>query len=67
MIDEEFEEFEQDRDRRKNLKQLLSFKSSIVDYNEKDINILEPKFKKKLNTSIYIKTHNKNNNKNQLF
>ena len=65
MIDEEFEEFEQDRNRRKNLKQLISFKSSIVNYNEKDITIQEPKLKEKINTTVYIK--NFKNNKNQLF
>ena len=65
MIDEEFEEFEEDRNRRKNLKQLISFKSSIISYNEKDITIQEPKLKKKINTTVYIK--NFKTNKNQLF
>jgi len=66
MIDEEFEEFEQDRNRRKNLKQLISFESSIVNYNEKQIVMPEPKFKKKINTTVYVKNF-KNNNKNSLF
>jgi hypothetical protein len=66
MIDEEFEQFEEDRKRRKNLKQIISFESSIMDYNERDINIQQPKFKKKYLTNIYVKKHNKGN-KNNLF
>ena len=65
MIDQEFEDFEQDRNRRKNIKDILSFKNSSFEYNEKNITMNEPKYKKKLNTSIYIKTMN--TNKNQLF
>jgi len=66
MIDQEFEEFEQDRNRRKNLKTLVSFKRTSIEYNEKSITFDDsPKMKKQLNTSIYIKT--KNDNKNQLF
>lgn len=63
MIDQEFEEFEQDRNRSRNLKALLNFKSSELMYNEKSIIMAEPKFKKKYNTSVYVK----NTNKNQLF
>lgn len=65
MIDQEFEDFEQDRNRRKNIKDILSFKNSAFEYSEKNIIMNEPKYKKKLNTSIYIKTMN--TNKNQLF
>lgn len=65
MIDEEFEEFEQDKNRRKNLKELVSFKSSIINYNEKNMVIPDPKLKKPVNTTVYIK--NFKTNKNQLF
>ena len=65
MIDQEFEDFEQDHNRRKNIKDILSFKNSAFEYSEKNLIMNEPKYKKKLNTSIYIKTMN--TNKNQLF
>lgn len=63
MIDLSLEDFENDKRNEKNLRMLLNFKSSSIEYNEKNFKIEQPKFKKKLNTSIYIK--NKNNN--QLF
>ena len=65
MIDEEFLEFEEDKNRRKNLKELVSFSSSIINYNEKNMVISDPKLKKKINTTVYIK--NFKTNKNQLF
>lgn len=67
MIDQEFEDFENDRKSRKNIKLLLSFnKNSALHYDEKNIIMTTPKFKKKLSTSIYIK-QTKNKNNNQLF
>jgi hypothetical protein len=67
MIDQEFEDFENDRKSRKNIKLLLSFnKNSALHYDEKNIIMATPKFKKKLSTSIYIK-QTKNKNNNQLF
>jgi hypothetical protein len=63
MIDLSFEDFENDKRNEKNLRMLLNFKSSSIEYSEKNFKIEQPKFKKKLNTSVYIK--NKNNN--QLF
>ena len=65
MIDEEFLEFEEDKNRRKNIKELISFSSSIINYNEKNMVISDPKLKKKINTTLYIK--NFKTNKNQLF
>jgi len=63
MIDQEFEDFENDRKSRKNIKLLLSFnRNSVLNYNEKDIIMSAPKLKKKISTCIYIKqTKNKNN------
>jgi hypothetical protein len=67
MIDQEFEDFENDRKSRKNIKLLLSFnRNSVLNYDEKNIIMSEPKFKKKIGTSIYIK-QTKNKNNNQLF
>jgi hypothetical protein len=63
MIDQEFEEFEQDRNKRKNIKGFLNFAMSELNYNEQSFNISELKFKKKLTTSVYVK----GNNNNQLF
>jgi hypothetical protein len=65
MIDDEFLEFEEDKNRRKNIKELISFSSSIINYNEKNMVISDPKLKKKINTTVYIK--NFKTNKNQLF
>ena len=67
MIDQEFEDFEQDRKREKNIKLLLSFeKNTTLHYDEKSIVMSEPKLKKKMNTTVYIK-HTKNKNTNELF
>lgn len=63
MIDESFEDFEEQSKKPRNLKEFVSFDLSNLEYNEKDFKITQPKFKKKLSTSTYIK----NNNKNQLF
>ena len=59
--------FENDRRSRKNIKLLLSFNTnSVLNYDEKNIIMTEPKLKKKIGTRIYIK-QNKNKNNNQLF
>ena len=63
MIEESFDDFENDANKPRNLKQFVSFDMSQYQYQEKDLKITQPKFKKKVNASIYIK----NNNKNQLF
>lgn len=63
MIDESFEDFEADSKKPRNLKAFVSFNTPNLEYNEKSFTVIQPKFKKKLTTSTYIK----NNNKNQLF
>ena len=63
MIEESFDDFEEQVNKPRNLKEFVSFDLSNLEYNEKDFKITQPKFKKKLSTSTYIK----NNNKNQLF
>lgn len=63
MIEDGFDEFEKDQERHKNLKAFVKFGASAYKYDEKSILMSEPKFKKKMNTSVYIKS----NNKNQLF
>ena len=64
MIDETLDEFENDSKRERNLKTFVNFDRSVYGYNEKSMDMGQPKFKKKLNTSVYIKN---NNNKNSLF
>lgn len=63
MIDESFDEFEKDSEKPRNLREFINFELPKLEYQEKDFTIPQPKFKKKLNVSTYIK----NNNKNQLF
>lgn len=63
MIDQGLEDFENDKRNEKNLRMLLNFKSSSLEYNEKEFKVTPPKLKKKLNISTYIK-HTGNN---QLF
>jgi hypothetical protein len=63
MIDDSFDEFEMESKKPRNLKEFVNFNLSNYEYEEKDFKIIQPKFKKKFNTSVYTKT----NNKNQLF
>lgn len=64
MIEEEFEDFEQERKRTRNLKLLVDFGTTNITHNEKSITFTSPKYKSKLKTSVYIK---KNKNNNSLF
>jgi hypothetical protein len=63
MIEDGFDEFEKDKDRHKNLKAFVKFGASAYEYDEKKILMSEPKLKKQVKASVYIKT----TNKNQLF
>jgi len=63
MIEDGFDEFEREEERHKNLKAFVKFGASMYEYDEQKILMSEPKFKKKLSASVYIKS----NNKNQLF
>lgn len=64
MIDESFDDFDFEHENEKNIKMLLSFKNSSLNYNEREFKIPnKPKLKKKFRPSVYIK----NTNKNQLF
>ena len=63
MIEESFDDFEEQKNKPQNLKAFVSFDLSNFEYQEKDFKVIQPKFKKKLSSSTYIK----NNNKNQLF
>jgi len=61
MIDQEFEDFENERSKRKNMKLLIDFDISSISHNGKDMKMVEPKYKKKHVTSVYIKGNKKNN------
>ena len=63
MIEESFDDFEEDRKKPRNLKTFVSFDLSGYEYSERSFTVKQPKFKKKLSTSTYTR----NNNKNQLF
>lgn len=63
MIDQEFDEFEQDRNKRKNIREFISFNNSGLEYSQQKFEVYDIRFKKKLTASVYVK----NNGKNQLF
>ena len=65
MVENELEEFDKESQKHKGLKSLIDFDSSVSDYKGTKFEIkIEPKFKKKLKASIYVKT---DNSKGQLF
>ena len=65
MVEEEFEDFNKESQRHKGLKSIIDFDTNIEEYEGATFEIkTEPKFKKKLKASVYIKT---DNSKNQLF
>lgn len=64
MIEEGFEEFENESERKRNLKLLIDFGISSLEYNEKSIEFSSPKFKNKFKSSVYIKD---SKNTNSLF
>tara|TARA_B100001093_G_scaffold471549_2_gene493913 strand:- start:2962 stop:3162 length:201 start_codon:yes stop_codon:yes gene_type:complete len=58
-MDEELDKFYRDKNRFKNLKKMLDFKFNEEEFKGKGIKINQPKFKKKLTTSKFIKTNKK--------
>jgi hypothetical protein len=61
MIDEEFEDFEKEGKRERNLKLLIEFGTTSVVHNQKNIEFGKPKFKSKFKSSVYIKDKKNNN------
>jgi hypothetical protein len=56
MVDQELEDFENDKNRRTGLKSLVEFTSTNIEYNgDKSDFEIKPKFKQKLKVSVYIK------------
>lgn len=65
MIDEGFDDFEQERKRRKNIKLLIDFEATDITHIEKRMMMSgPPKLKQKFNSTIFIKN---DKNKNSLF
>jgi len=57
MIDEGFEDFEAERNKRKNIKLLLDFSSSDITHDRKSMNMdTKPKYKQKFLTNVISKT-----------
>lgn len=61
MIEEEFEEFEAEKNKRKNIRMIIDFNSSSVIHSGKEFTMTKPKLKAKFNSSVYIKKNNKGN------
>jgi hypothetical protein len=61
MIEEEFEGFDNERNKRKNLKMIVDFMSTNINHDGKEIIMSKPKLKAKLNSSFYIKNADKGN------
>lgn len=56
MVDQELEDFENDKNRISGLKTLVEFTSTGIEYNGEQSTIeIKPKFKQKLKASVYIK------------
>ena len=61
MIEEQFEDFENERSKRKNLKMIVDFTSTTISHEGKEFTMTKPKLKAKLNSSFYIKNADKGN------
>ena len=61
MIDQEFEDFENEKNNRKNIKMMLDFNASTYSHNAKEFKMTKPKLKATLKSSVFIKDNNKGN------
>lgn len=65
MVDEELEDFQNEREKRKGLKSLVDFTSTSTQYDGNALGFeIKPKFKQKVKSSVYIK---EDKNKRPLF
>lgn len=60
MVDKDLDDFYKDRDRFKGMKAIIGFSSSEYEHSAPKIEIEEPKFKKKLKVSTFIRKNSKN-------
>lgn len=63
-MEEEFNEFYEERKKHKNLKMFIEFEGLDTEYTGKELKFEEPKFKKRLKASTWIP---KSNGKKSLF
>jgi len=61
MVAQEFEEFENEKNKRKNIKMMLDFSTSTYSHTEKEFKMTKPRLKAKLKSSVFIKDKNKGN------
>lgn len=61
MIDQEFEDFETEKNKRKNIKMMLDFNSSKYSHSTKEFKMTKPRLKARLKSSVFIKENNKGN------
>lgn len=61
MIEEQFEDFENERNKRKNLKMIIDFSSANISHEGKEFIVTKPKLKAKFKSSVYIKDNKKGN------
>lgn len=61
MIEEQFEDFENEKNKRKNLKMIIDFQSTRISHEGKEFTMTKPKLKSKFKSSVYIKDNNKGN------
>ena len=59
MVDKDLDDFYRDRDRFKGMKMLINFDAANYDHDAPKLEIENPKFKKKLRASKFIKKNNK--------
>ena len=59
-MEEELDKFYEDGKRFKNLKELVDFELKAEEFEGKGIEMTKPKYKKKLKTSVFVKTKNGN-------
>ena len=61
MVAQEFEDFENEKNKRKNIKMMLDFSTSAYSHNTKEFKMTKPRLKARLKSSVFIKDNNKGN------
>lgn len=61
MVAQEFEDFENEKNKRKNIKMMLDFNSSKYSHIEKEFKMTKPRLKARLKSSVFVKENNKGN------
>ena len=61
MVAQEFEDFENEKNKRKNIKMMLDFSTSTYSHTEKEFKMTKPRLKARLKSSVFTKDNNKGN------